>query len=545
MYPMTLKRHKIRIAISVMALVTLACMCGNIGEIIPTDEVPTDEPTEEVVDDPVTVADLQEATVQIFAKVASGAGGSLQTWWTGSGTIISADGLILTNAHVASPGAPGMRGNVPDPDQLVIGMVISEDQPPIETYIAEVRAADGMLDLAVLQIVATIDGTPVNPGSLNLPFVELGDSDKVHIGDRLQVLGFPGIGGDTITFTTGAVSGFVSEDKIGDRAWLKTDTTIAGGNSGGLGANDAGQIIGVPTIASSGAKGSIVDCRPVADTNGDGVINNNDTCIPIGGFLNGLRPINLAKPLIDAVKAGRAYESPYFVAGTGQESFTFSTWAEDADANGCAVGAISGNTFGSGTSGISAVFTYSGMTPGEDFAVLWFLDGELITEATIISWDGGSSGSCYSRSLYTTDGSPLPEGTFTIVLYAGANLDQVGYAEAVVGGGGGQPPPGGGVLISGQIVDGDTGYGIPNAVFFILKPGTDLDAWLENPTEDDLLFVVEADANGNYVFPMELTRGEIYPVAVGADGYNPFLGSLTIDPDWPDQVELNPVALYK
>ena len=40
----------------------------------------------------------------------------------------------------------------------------------------------------------------------------------------------------------------------------------------------------------------------MADTNGDGKIDENDTCIPIGGFINALRPVNLAKELIDEAR---------------------------------------------------------------------------------------------------------------------------------------------------------------------------------------------------------------------------------------------------
>ena len=75
-----------------------------------------------------------------------------------------------------------------------------------------------------------------------------------------------GIGGDTITFTQGTVSGFNAQQAIADRAWIKTDATIAGGNSGGLAANAAGEIIGIPTIAASNEQVDPVDCRVIVDT---------------------------------------------------------------------------------------------------------------------------------------------------------------------------------------------------------------------------------------------------------------------------------------
>ena len=139
------------------------------------------------------------------------------------------------------------------------------DEPPELTYRAEIASADYDLDLAVIRIVADMNGNPVSP---NLTAIALGDSDQVEIGDHLRVLGYPGIGGETITFTEGAVSGFTSERSVDGRAWIKTDATTAGGNSGGMAVNMAGQLIGVPTRASAGeTEGDIVDCRPVVDTN--------------------------------------------------------------------------------------------------------------------------------------------------------------------------------------------------------------------------------------------------------------------------------------
>ena len=229
--------------------------------------------------------------------------------YVGSGTILSPDGYILTNAHVAKPSAFGYGEE--DPAYMLVGLVEDESKAPVYSYAAEVVAADGYLDLALIHIFATADGDKVNSDDLNLPYVELGNSDDLHVGDHLSIFGFPTIGGNTITFTSGNFAGWTPQDQVGDRAWMKLDATIAGGNSGGLAANDNGQIVGVPTIASSGADHDITDCRPVQDTNGDGVLDTNDTCIPIGGFINGARPINLAKALILAANNGQEYASPF------------------------------------------------------------------------------------------------------------------------------------------------------------------------------------------------------------------------------------------
>jgi hypothetical protein len=49
----------------------------------------------------------------------------------------------------------------------------------------------------------------------------------------------------------------------------------------------------------------------VADTNGDGHVNNRDICVPVGGFINALRPVNLAIPLIDRARGISISDSPY------------------------------------------------------------------------------------------------------------------------------------------------------------------------------------------------------------------------------------------
>jgi len=221
----------------------------------------------------------------------------------GSGTIVSQDGLILTNYHVVDVSrlareAARERDVKVMEGKMVVLLTRQTDQPPVATYIAEVVDTLPKLDLAVLQITSDLTGKQIDPATLRLPFIELGDSDQVEIEDVLRIYGYPSIGGSTVTFTRGSVSGFDSEPGVRGRAWIKTDATISGGNSGGTALNDTGQIVGVPTQASVSSARQATDCRRIQDTNGDGEVDENDTCIPIGGFINALRPINLAKDLI-------------------------------------------------------------------------------------------------------------------------------------------------------------------------------------------------------------------------------------------------------
>ncbi len=219
--------------------------------------------------------------------------------WRGSGSIISSDGLILTNAHVVLAPKNFPLGG------LVVALTLKPDEPPEPTYLAEVMQADVDLDIAVVRVVSDLDGHLIDRSGLNLPVVALGDSDILELGDEVTILGYPGIGGETITLTSGEVSGFTAESNVGKRAFIKTSATIAGGNSGGMALNGQGELIGIPTQVGSGGDADIVDCRPLADTNRDGSVDDNDTCIPTGGFINALRPVKLAMPLINAATEGR------------------------------------------------------------------------------------------------------------------------------------------------------------------------------------------------------------------------------------------------
>jgi serine protease Do len=507
--------------LAVLALAVLACDGGGIvpsepGPVSPTS--PSDMPATD--GETRTRLELISATVQIYGLFNQQ--GELVPGYVGSGTIINRNGLILTNAHVASPASQGEADL--EPDALAVGLVEAEDRPPVFSYLAEVLAVDGTLDLAVIQITSSMDGDSVDPQSLDLPYVPFGDSDEVHLGDHVNIFGFPAIGGETITYTAGNVSGFTAEDQVGDRAWIKTDAAISGGNSGGLAANDSGQIIGVPTIASSGAAGDITDCRVVQDTNGDGQLTNQDTCIPIGGFINGLRPVNLALPLIKAAQSGQQYSSPFgslevTSSGSGKESFTNLTWYAVSGGSDCVLGETV-NSYPSNSEAVAAVFNFSDMTDGQEWAEAWTVDGTELYSGKY-AWNQGDSGESYT-CIYSSEGA-LPDGNYHLQLFAGPDLPLLAESNVVVGDGTGgttKPSTARGVTLSGKITDADTGKPIPDALVFVLKPGVLYDQWSQaNYPEKDVYTYTSSDARGDYVMPIRVERNVSYTVVAGAKGY--------------------------
>jgi S1-C subfamily serine protease len=117
----------------------------------------------------------------------------------------------------------------------------------VPTYIAAVMAGTPEGDFAVLKIVSMIDTKESLPNPLPLMVMNRGDSEKMQIGDPVHLVGYPGVGGNLITVTTGIVSGFDDQNGDGKLESIKTTAEMGGGISGGLAMNDSGDQIGVPT----------------------------------------------------------------------------------------------------------------------------------------------------------------------------------------------------------------------------------------------------------------------------------------------------------
>jgi putative serine protease PepD len=191
------------------------------------------------------------ATVRLSAESTTGDGVPVE--YSGSGSIISSDGLILTNAHVAAPEAEGLseqygdEDQILDPDYLLVALTEGDDRPADPEYRARVVEADGHLDAAVIEIYADEDGNELDD-DLDLPTMPIGDSDELRTGDDVTVLGFPGISqSGAVTVTKGVVSTFVPSEEFGSRSEIDTDTRIAPGNSGGAAINNDAEIIGIPS----------------------------------------------------------------------------------------------------------------------------------------------------------------------------------------------------------------------------------------------------------------------------------------------------------
>ncbi|MFC1789391.1 S1C family serine protease [Patescibacteria group bacterium] len=153
----------------------------------------------------------------------------------GSGFIISPDGYILTCSHVVSDAEADYT--------VIIG--------PKKKYSAKVLASDPLVDVAVLKINAK-----------KLPFLELGDSEKIDLGETVVAIGNP-LGEFEDTLSAGIVSGLsrkitacggLASKTTSLRGLIQTDAAINPGNSGGPLINLSGQALGINTAVAAGAQ---------------------------------------------------------------------------------------------------------------------------------------------------------------------------------------------------------------------------------------------------------------------------------------------------
>lgn len=182
----------------------------------------------------------------------------------GSGVIISADGVVVTNTHVVKG-----RGDTE------IRVALSDKRE----FDARVLSQDEKTDIAVLKIESRDD---------DFPFLEFEDSDSLEVGDLVLAIGNPFGVGQTVT--SGIVSALArTEIGMSDaQVFIQTDAAINPGNSGGALVDLAGKLVGINTMIYSNSGGSV------------GI-----------GFAI---PSNLVKLYTESAVAGRKVERPWLGA---------------------------------------------------------------------------------------------------------------------------------------------------------------------------------------------------------------------------------------
>ncbi|MDQ3008000.1 MAG: trypsin-like peptidase domain-containing protein [bacterium] len=171
----------------------------------------------------------------------------------GSGTILSDDGMILTNSHIIPQDDEYL--NVSEDGCLVILPNPSTGQPE-DVYWATPIVVPGIsdtYDLAFLSIYAAYfdEDEESYQGIFPRKFPAFDDTtrctnENVKLGESVRIFGYPAIsGGYSLTITEGLVSSFPGEGLI------VTSAKISHGNSGGLAVDKSGCMIGVPSLVNS------------------------------------------------------------------------------------------------------------------------------------------------------------------------------------------------------------------------------------------------------------------------------------------------------
>jgi len=223
---------------------------------LPVSEAPSAQVARTAAPGVVGISVLKPGTGAYFDKEAA------QNWGLGTGIIVSPNGYILTNYHVA-----GGRN-----ERIVVTLADGQNVEGKTVW------GEPVIDLAIVKVDLT-----------ELPTIPLGDSDRVQVGEPAIAIGNP-LG---LQFQSTVTSGIISalnrtitiETEQGQNYMedlIQTDASINPGNSGGPLLNSKGEVIGINTVKVVSAEGI--------------------------GFAV---PINIVKPVIERLVNEGKYEDPY------------------------------------------------------------------------------------------------------------------------------------------------------------------------------------------------------------------------------------------
>ena len=305
---------------------------------------------------------VQAAAAKVLPSVVKIAVATSQGEATGSGIVISKDGLIVTNNHVVAAAGPGA--------QIVVMLNNGRTVP------ATIKGTDPLTDLAVIHAAAT-DLTPA----------ALGQSGKLAVGQGVVAIGSPF--GLEATVTSGIVSALNRPVTSGDQQQdsttvfpaIQTDAAINPGNSGGALIDLAGQVVGINSaIKTAGGSGQ-----------------SEGGNIGLGFAI----PIDQAKPIIDelvakgkatharlGVTVGDAQSSDGLTNGARLGEVTSGGAADKAGLQaGDVVTAVDGKAIASGDALVAAVRSHR---PGDQVKLTITRNGKSQTVTATLGSDNGN-----------------------------------------------------------------------------------------------------------------------------------------------------------
>ena len=187
--------------------------------------------------------------------------------WSGSGVAVLDGTFILTNEHIVVPESSDDQSCT----EISVGITTDTTEAP-ESYLSvEVISTNAELDLALLRLRDT-SSVELRPLSIR--------NDLMSLDAKIRVIGYPGVGGDTITVNEGIISGI---DRAHGTPYYKVSAQISPGNSGGPMVDEEGNLVGIAT--------AYVPAEVRCDT--------KDDCYAAGANLGLVRPISYAQDLLN------------------------------------------------------------------------------------------------------------------------------------------------------------------------------------------------------------------------------------------------------
>jgi len=158
---------------------------------------------------------------------------------TGSGVVMSQDGLILTNEHVVTI-TDAMDNELPTAFKICLTVDLAKE--PNCAYTANLIAKDAKKDIALLRMKSL---GFFNPSDLG--FLEFAPNNSFTDRQSVTALGYPAAGGDTITVSKGVIAGTIEKYGL---SWIKTDALVSFGSSGGALIDTQGRVLGITSAVN-------------------------------------------------------------------------------------------------------------------------------------------------------------------------------------------------------------------------------------------------------------------------------------------------------
>jgi S1-C subfamily serine protease len=192
---------------------------------------------------------LLSAIAPAIVKLVCSADAAPDDWQQGSGMLFingAGNYSVQTNLHV-------VQTSDNSASECLIGLYPNEANPNFVLlyqssgyYLSAINPNADVAYITPELINDTNAGTLSELSQYALSSSQTQSCENPQVGDHLWVLGYPAVGGNTLTVTDGSIAGFETDTGI---EYIKTDAKIDHGNSGGLAIEDSGCVLGIPTFA--------------------------------------------------------------------------------------------------------------------------------------------------------------------------------------------------------------------------------------------------------------------------------------------------------